>query len=102
MCQRCLGLFAASQATEVVSRVVRKVVHGVVRRLIRKVITTWTSSRTTLLMTRLMSLDHGSRCFCGEQLATPPPADRGDVMGEAARPLAPNDLIEGSGPASKL
>jgi len=74
----------ASQATEVVSRVVRKVVSRVVRRLIRKVISTGTSSRTTLLTWQLMSLERGSPWFCGKELATPPPADEGEIAAEAA------------------
>jgi len=61
MCKRCLELFPASQATEVVRKVVRKVIIRVVRRLIRKVITTCTSLRTTLRMRRLTSLDHRNR-----------------------------------------
>jgi len=75
----------ASQATEVVRKVVRKVVSKVVRRLITKVIRTCTSSRTTLLMRQLMTFDHGSSWCCREELATPPPpANEGDVEGEAA------------------
>ena len=84
MCQRCLELFAASQATEVVRKVVRKVISKVVRHLIRKVISTCTSLRTTLLTRQLMTFDHGSSWFCGRELATPPPADEGDIAGEAA------------------
>ena len=84
MCQRSIDLYVASQATEVVIKVVRKVVSKVVRRLIRRVISTCTSLRTTLLMRRLMSLGRGSRCFCGEEVATPPPADQGEIAGEAA------------------
>src|SRR2546427_906888 len=72
MCQRCLELFAASQATEVVRKVVRKVVSKVVRRLIRKVISTCTTLRTTLLTRQLMTFDHGSSCFCTEELASRP------------------------------
>jgi hypothetical protein len=30
-----------------------------------------------------MSLGHGSRCFCGEEVATPPPADEGEIADEA-------------------
>jgi len=63
--------------------VVRKVVRRVVRRVIRKVITTRTSSRTSLLMRRLTSLDHGSRCFRGEEPAARPPANEGDITSEA-------------------
>ena len=97
-----LGAETASQATEVVSRVVRKVVHRVVRRLIRKVITTCTSSRTTLLMRRLTSLDHGSRCFRGEELATPPPANEGDITGDTGPdPSLTTTWMEGSGPVSR-
>src|SRR5437870_13249225 len=71
MCQRCLELFAASQATEVVRKVVRRVISKVVRRLIRKVISTCTTLRTTLLTRQLMTFDHGSSWFCGRELATP-------------------------------
>ncbi len=77
-------MHAASQATEVVRKVVCKVVSKVVRRLITKVIRTCTSLRTTLLMRQLMTFDHGSSWFCREELATPPPANEGDVEGEAA------------------
>jgi len=66
------------------TEVVRKVISKVVRRLIRKVISTGTSSRTTLLTRRLMSLDRGSPWFCEEELATPPPANEGEIAGEAA------------------
>ena len=91
----------ASQATEVVRRVVRKVVSRVVRRLIRKVISTGTSLRTTLLTRRLMSLESGSPSFRREELATPPPADEGDIEGEAASdPSLPTTWMEGSGPVS--
>ena len=83
MCQRSIDMHPASQATEVVSRVVRKVISRVVRRLIRKVISTGTSLRTTLLTRRLMSLESGSPWFCSEELATPPPADEGEIAGEA-------------------
>src|SRR5438445_2899881 len=81
-CQRCLELFAASQATEVVTRVVRKVISKVVRRLIRKVISTCTSLRTNLLTRQLMTFDHGSSWFSKGELATPPPADEGELGGE--------------------
>ena len=74
----------ASQATEVIRKVVRKVVSKVVRRLIRKVISTCTTLRTTLLTRSLMTFDHGSAWFCREELATPPPADEGEIEGEAA------------------
>ena len=74
----------ASQATEVITKVVRKVVSKVVRRLIRKVISTCTSLRTSLLTTLLMTLDHGSPWFHTEEPATPPPADHGEIEGEAA------------------
>src|SRR2546426_11312883 len=82
MCQRCLELFAASQATEVVRKVVRKVISKVVRHLIRKVITTCTSFRTTLLTRQLMTFDHGSSWFCRGELATPPPANEGEIAGQ--------------------
>src|SRR2546428_9321543 len=87
MCQRCLELFAASQATEVVRKVVRKVISKVVRHLIRKVISTCTSLRTTLLTRQLMTFDHGSSCFCREELATPPPAD--EARSKARLPPTP-------------
>ena len=74
----------ASQATEVVRKVVRRGVNKVVRRLIRKVITTCTSLRTTLLTRQLMTFDQRSSWFCGGDLATPPPADEGEIAGEAA------------------
>ena len=83
MCQRSIDLYVASQATEVVTRVVRKVVSKVVRRLIRKVISMCTSLRTTLLTRQLMTFDHGSSWFCREELATPPPADEGEIADEA-------------------
>src|SRR6266849_5217227 len=94
-----LSCSPASQATELISRVVRRVV----RRLITKVITTCTSSQTTLLMRRLMSLDHGSRCFCGEELATPPPANEGEISGEAAPdPSLPTTGSRGRGQPRSL
>ncbi len=31
-----------------------------------------------------MSLDRGSPWFCEEELATPPPANEGEIAGEAA------------------
>jgi len=74
----------ASQAAEVVRKVVRKVVSKVVRRLIRKVISMCTGLRTSLLTSLLMTLDHGSARFDTEEPATPPPADQGDIRGEAA------------------
>ncbi len=93
----------ASPATEVISRVVGKVVSRVVRRLIRKVISTGTSPRTTLLTRRLMSLDHGSRCFCREELATPPPADEGEIEGEATPdPSLPTTGSRGRGQPRSL
>ena len=93
----------ASQATEVVSRVVRKVVSRVVRRLIRKVISTGTSSRTTLLTRQLMSLERGSHWFCGKELATPPPADEGEIAGEAAPdPSLPTTGSRGRGQPRSL
>src|SRR5216684_386295 len=84
MCQRSIDLYPASQATEVVSKVVRRVVRRLISCLIKKVISTCTSSRTTLLTKQLMSLADGSLWFCGEELATPPPADEGEIAGEAA------------------
>ncbi len=49
-----------------------------------------------------MSLDHGTRCLCGEELATPPPADEGETAGEAAPdPSLPTTWMEGSGPVSR-
>src|SRR2546428_7487969 len=72
MCQRSIDMHPASQATEVVTKVVRKVVSKVVRRLIRKVISTCTTLRTTLLTRQLMTFDHGSSCFCTEELASRP------------------------------
>ncbi len=36
-----------------------------------------------------MTFDHGSPWFCGRELATPPPADEGDIAGEAASELGP-------------
>ena len=87
----------ASQATQVIRKVVPKVVSKVVQRLISKVISTCTSSRTTLMMRRLMSLERGSPWFCGEELATPPPADEGEIAGEAASdPSLPTTWMEGS------
>jgi len=38
----------------------------------------------TLLTTLLMTLDHGSTWFDMEELATPPPADEGEIAGDAA------------------
>src|SRR5256885_15846287 len=103
MCQRCLELFAASQATEVVRKVVRKVISKVVRRLIRKVISTCTSLRTTLLTRQLMTFDHGSSWFCREELATPPPAVEGEIAGEAGpRPPRPKTGMGGWGAAAGL
>src|SRR5437870_5260660 len=84
MCQRSIDMHPASQATEVVRKVVRKVVSKVVRRLIRKVIGTCTSLRTTLLTRQLMSLERRSPWFSGKELATPPPADEGEIAGAAA------------------
>src|ERR1700694_5363066 len=59
-------------------------VRRVVRPLVKKVISTWTSSRTTLLMRRRTSFDYGSSRFRDEELATPPPAVQGGIVGEAA------------------
>ena len=73
-----------SPATEVVRKVVRKVISKVVSCLIRKVISSRTSSRTTLLTSLLMTLDRESPWFDTEELATPPPADEGEIAGEAA------------------
>src|SRR5205807_9978114 len=90
-------------ATEVVSRVVRRVISRVVRRLIRKVISTGTSSRTTLLTRQLMSFERGSPRFCGEELATPPPADEGEIAGEAAPdPSLPTTGSRGRGQPRSL
>src|SRR5467141_1749049 len=103
MCQRSIDLHAASQATEVVRKVVRKVVSRVVRRLIRRVISTGTSSRTTLLTRRLMSLERRSPWFCGKELATPPPADEGEIAGEAAPdPSLPTTGSRGRGQPRSL
>jgi hypothetical protein len=78
-----MDTYLALFATEVVNKVVRKVISKVVRRLIRKVISTCTSLRTTLLTSLLMTLDHGSLRCDTEELATPLPADEGDIGGEA-------------------
>src|SRR6266436_8702518 len=103
MCQRSIDLYAASQATEVVRKVVRKVISKVVRRLIRKVISTCTSSRTTLLTRQLMSLERRSPWFCGKELATPPPADEGEITGEAAPdPSLPTTGSRGRGQPRSL
>ena len=66
----------ASQATEVVRRVVR--------RLVPKVVSRWTSLRTTRRTRRRMTFDLGSSWFRREELATLPPADEGEIAGEAA------------------
>ena len=93
----------ASQATEVVRKVVRKVVSKVVQRLIRKVISTCTSLRTTLLTRQLMIFDPGSSWFCREELATPPPADEGEIAGEAAPdPSLPTTGSRGRGQPRSL
>ena len=93
----------ASQATEVVGKVVCKVISKVVRRLIRKVISTCTSLRTTLLTRQLMTFDHGSSWFCREELATPPPADEGEIAGEAASdPSLPTTRSRGRGQPRSL
>jgi hypothetical protein len=103
MCQRSIGLYAASQATEVVRKLVRKVISKVVRRLIRKVISTGTSSRTTLLTRQLMSLERRSPWFSGKELATPPPADEGEIAGEAAPdPSLPTTGSRGRGQPRSL
>ena len=50
-----------------------------------------------------MSLDHGSHCFCGEELATPPPADEGEIAGEAAPdPSLPTTGSRGRGQPRSL
>jgi len=74
----------AAPTTEVVRKVVRRVVRPLISCLIRKVISTCTSWRTTLLTRGVMSLDDESPWSCGEERATPPPADESEVMGEAA------------------
>jgi len=93
----------ASQATQVVGKVVRKVISKVVRRLIRKVISTCTSLRTTLLTRQLMTFNHGSSWFCREELATPPPADEGEIEGEAGPdPSLPTTGSRGRGQPRSL
>ena len=63
-----------------VCRVVRRLISC----LIKKVISVGTSPRTTLPTRQVTTLDDRSPGFVGEELATPPPADEGEVVGEAA------------------
>src|SRR2546425_723201 len=81
--QRSIDMHPRSPATEVVSKVVRKVISKVVGRLIRRVISPCTGSRTPLLTSLLMIWDHGSPRCDREGVAPPPPADEGDIGGEA-------------------
>src|SRR5919109_1447672 len=93
MCKRCLESFP----TEVVRQVVHKVVRRVVRRLVSKVVSRWTSLRTTRRTRQRTSFDRRSSRFRGEELAPPPPANQGEIRGEAASdPSLPTTWIEGS------
>jgi len=45
-----------------------------------------------------MTFDRGSSWFCREELATPPPDDEGEIVGEAGPDSSPpNDLDGGVG-----
>ena len=57
----------------------------------------------TLLTSLLMTLDHGSPWFDTEEPATPPPADQGEIEGEAAPdPSLPTTGSRGRGQPRSL
>ena len=50
-----------------------------------------------------MTLERGSRWFCAEELATPPPADEGEIEAEAASdPSLPTTGSRGRGQPRSL
>ena len=107
-CQRCLELFPASQATELITSLVHRVVRRFINRLIKKFISTWTSLRTSLWTRQRMSLSAAIRWIHGRELSTPPPANEGDNAGEAGPDpslpttgsrgrVQPRSLVQGAG-----